>query len=86
MSSAVLDQVSVDIVGTGNKGVFRATGSTIVFDGWLRVYQEQHEDDEKNPENTKLPLLNQNDKLDQGEMKNEQHFTQPPRAIAKRAW
>src|SRR5262249_1134534 len=31
MASAVLDQVAVDIQGDNNKGVFRATGSVVVF-------------------------------------------------------
>ena len=83
MASAVLDQVAVDIAGTNNKGVFRATGSVVVFDGWLKVYQES-DDEDKKPEggdgygNVRLPPVNQNDSLDKKEIKPEQHFTQPP--------
>ncbi len=82
MASAVLDQVSVDIVGDGNKGVFRATGSVVVFDGWLKVYQEAVDDDKK-PDgdgygNVRLPPLKENDGLSKKEIKPEQHFTQPP--------
>lgn len=85
MASAVLDQVTVDIAGTDNKATFRATGSTVVFDGWLRVYQEEQQDaDEKKPDdgdgygNVRLPAVNQNDALSKQEVKPEQHFTQPP--------
>ncbi|MDX2027991.1 MAG: type I DNA topoisomerase [Alphaproteobacteria bacterium] len=82
MSSAVLDQVAVDIAGSGNKAVFRATGSVVVFDGWLKVYQEV-DDDEKKPDddgygNVRLPAVNENDPLNKKEIKPEQHFTQPP--------
>ncbi|MDE1901801.1 MAG: type I DNA topoisomerase [Alphaproteobacteria bacterium] len=82
MASAVLDQVAVDIAGTGNAGMFRATGSVVVFDGWLKVYQES-EDDDKKPDsdgygNVRLPAVNENDALNKKEIKPEQHFTQPP--------
>jgi DNA topoisomerase-1 len=83
MASAVLDQVAVDVEGTGNKAMFRATGSVVVFDGWLKVYQET-DDDDKKPEdddgygNVRLPAVNQNDPLTKKELKPEQHFTQPP--------
>ena len=79
MASAVLDQVAVDIAGDGGKAVFRATGSTVVFDGWLRVYaDEKDEDSENGEEGTRLPPLKDKDSLDKQEVKPEQHFTQPP--------
>ncbi len=83
MASAVLDQVAVDIAGTGGKGVFRATGSTVVFDGWLRVYQEEQDIDEKKPEgeapgSSRLPPLNEKEALAKQAVTPEQHFTQPP--------
>jgi DNA topoisomerase-1 len=82
MASAVLDQVSVDIVGDGNKAVFRATGSVVVFDGWLKVYQESYDEDKKPDDdgygNVRLPPMNEQDSLNKKEIKPEQHFTQPP--------
>jgi DNA topoisomerase-1 len=82
MASAVLDQVSVDIAGSDNKAVFRATGSVVVFDGWLKVYQES-EDDDKKPDddgygNVRLPPNEGAGPLAKKEIKPEQHFTQPP--------
>ena len=81
MASAVLDQVAADIEGSGGKAVFRASGSTVTFDGWLRVYQEDSGDDA--PENggqgeTRLPPLREKESLTRQELKPEQHFTQPP--------
>ena len=38
MESAVLDQVAVDIASADGKAVLRATGSVVMFDGFLRVY------------------------------------------------
>ncbi|MGE3623419.1 MAG: type I DNA topoisomerase [Bdellovibrionales bacterium] len=83
MASAVLDQVAVDIGGTNNKATFRATGSVVVFDGWLKVYQESVDDDKKADDddgygNVRLPAVNENDPLVKKELKPEQHFTQPP--------
>jgi len=81
MASAVLDQVSVDIAGEKDAGVFRATGSVVIFDGWLKVYQESQDDDKKDGDgygNVRLPPLNEQDALNKKEIKPEQHFTQPP--------
>ncbi len=82
MASAVLDQVAVDIAGTNNKAVFRATGSVVVFDGWLKVYQESVDDDRKPDDdgygNVRLPAVSPNDSLNKKDIKPEQHFTQPP--------
>ena len=82
MASAVLDQVAVDIAGDGGKAIFRATGSVVVFDGWLKVYQEADDDDKKPDDdgygNVRLPAVNEGDALNKKEIKPEQHFTQPP--------
>ena len=82
MASAVLDQVAVDIAGTNNKAVFRATGSVVVFDGWLKVYQESDDDDKKPDDdgygNVRLPAVATGDALTKKDIKPEQHFTQPP--------
>ena len=46
MESAVLDQVAVDIASEDRQVVFRATGSVVAFDGFLRVYREGRDDPE----------------------------------------
>ena len=78
MESAVLDQVAVDIAGPGNRTVLRATGSTIVFDGFLTLYHEDRDDDEEDEENRRLPPLAEHAALNRGEVTPAQHFTQPP--------
>jgi DNA topoisomerase-1 len=80
MESAVLDQVSVDIADAGGKVVLRATGSIVAFDGFLKVYREETEDDEKDvaEEERRLPALKEGDALKLGEVTPNQHFTQPP--------
>jgi len=83
MASAVLDQVAVDIAGGGGKAMFRATGSTVTFDGWFRVYKDNGDDDEKAPDTAmagevRLPPVKEKDPVTKRELKPERHFTQPP--------
>lgn len=75
MQSAEIDQVAVDIAGGTAK--LRATGSTIAFDGFLKLYREGR-DDEDDEENRTLPPMVEHDKLKRGEVTADQHFTQPP--------
>jgi len=79
MKSLVLDQVIAEIESTDGYARFHAVGSTVNFDGFTKVYKEQHEDksDKKNGDKT-LPPLNENDSTDLKEADPEQHFTQPP--------
>jgi len=82
MSSAVLDQVAVDIAGSQDKAIFRANGSVVVFDGWLKVYEESDDEDKKpddeHPRNVRLPAVKEQEAVDKRDVKPEQHFTQPP--------
>jgi DNA topoisomerase-1 len=80
MESAVLDQVAVDIASPDRRIQFRATGSVIVFDGFLTLYREDRDDadESEDEENRRLPAMNERDALSRGAVKDEQHFTQPP--------
>ncbi len=72
MADAVYDTVTIDI--QANNYMFRATGSTLKFDGFMKVYSIQDEDT-KEP---KLPVLSENDILNLIKIVPEQHFTEPP--------
>ncbi len=85
MENAVYDTVSVDILGKNtNDYLFRATGSTIKFPGFLAVYEESKADDEKQEdpdaeENVKIPAtIVEGQKQEITHVLPEQHFTQPP--------
>jgi len=80
MESAVLDQVSVDIINNDGKVVLHATGSIIAFDGFLKLYREEQEEEDKDAaeEERRLPALKEGDALQLGEIMPNQHFTQPP--------
>ncbi|PIS31506.1 type I DNA topoisomerase [Candidatus Saganbacteria bacterium CG08_land_8_20_14_0_20_45_16] len=81
MNPAIYDQTSVDI--KANDYLFRATGSILKYDGFMRIYleskdEEEEEEEEKElPEGT-LPELKDNEPLTFKEIIPEQHFTQPP--------
>ena len=79
MASAVLDVVSVDVVGGKNEMVFRASGSIVQFDGFLKLYREEEEDKgDDGDDNRRLPPLKTGEKAALNSLKNDQHFTQPP--------
>ena len=69
MQPAVFDSTTADI--SAKNFVFRANGSVMKFDGWLKIYPS------KFTENI-LPTLTENETLDLKELKPEQHFTEPP--------
>lgn len=75
MTNAEFDSVSVDI--NIQKATFHCVGTTRTFDGFMKVYIED-DDDEKESDDVKLPELNINDNVNINSLKTEQHFTQPP--------
>jgi DNA topoisomerase I len=81
MAAAKLDQVGVDIEAANKAGVFRATGSVIAFDGFLKVYFEDKDDVDttnEDDDNRILPPLNEGDKPAVNHITPNQHFTEPP--------
>src|SRR5882672_4374545 len=79
MASAVLDQVSVDIADPTGKIRLHATGSTVVFDGFLKLYQEDRDDAaDEDGEGRRLPGMKEGERLGLGPVNPAQHFTQPP--------
>ncbi|MBU0982006.1 type I DNA topoisomerase [Patescibacteria group bacterium] len=78
MEQAVFDQVGVDI--TANDYIFRATGQTVKFAGFMEVYLEGKdlpEEEEEDRENY-LPELTKGEHPRLKELKPAQHFTKPP--------
>lgn len=75
MSSAVLDTLSVDI--TAGPTTFRAVGSKVRFQGFMKLYVEGN-DDGKEEGDKFLPPLAQGNQLQKEEIEPKQHFTQPP--------
>ncbi len=96
MASAEMEQTAADIEVKGRDGktyTLRANGSVVVFDGFLKVYQEGHEHrvriiekgkddkadaDAGSDDARRLPQLNEGDSVTERGIEAEQHFTQPP--------
>jgi len=76
MESAVLDQTAVDI--KAGDYLFRANGSVIKFDGFMRVYMEGRDEEEEEEKEGLLPELSEGQTLNLLGLLPEQHFTQPP--------
>jgi DNA topoisomerase-1 len=70
MSPAEFDSTRVDVAAAGHR--FRATGTQLVFDGFLKVGGSDDRQDEL------LPQLSEGEQLDLLELVPEQHFSQPP--------
>lgn len=77
MMPAIYDTVSADIA-VGNEILLRATGSVIKFSGFLAIYEEKGDDDEKNDESRQLPNLQEDQLLELIQLISEQAFTRPP--------
>ncbi|HXF72106.1 MAG TPA: type I DNA topoisomerase [Actinomycetota bacterium] len=80
MREAVFDQISVDVEATadGATYVLRATGQTLRFDGFRRVYTEGRDEPSEEDREALLPRLRPEQPLRLVEVLPEQHFTQPP--------
>jgi DNA topoisomerase-1 len=80
MASALLDRVIADLASADGQIGFRATGSTIAFDGFFRLYQEGRDDPAQEDEDagSTLPAMATGDPLRRGEITPRQHFTEPP--------
>lgn len=76
MAPAILDTVSVDIV-VGDQ-VFRASGSTIKFPGYMKIYIEGEDEEAPKEEEGLLPEMVEGRTLDLIDLLPRQHFTQPP--------
>ena len=83
MMPALYDQTAIDVAANGKNGMeylFRATGSVLKFDGFLKVYQEGKDQTDEEDEELKhrLPAVLEGELLRLRALKHEQHFTEPP--------
>ena len=77
MAEAQLEVTSVNI--RARDYLFRASGTVVLFDGFLRLYQEGKDTAERDEEELPpLPPLQQGELLDLLKLTPSQHFTQPP--------
>ncbi len=75
MAPALLDTVAVEL--SNGSVVFRATGSTVKFPGFMKVYVEGT-DDPKDEQQRLLPDFVEGERVFSKDIEGKQHFTQPP--------
>ncbi|WP_032121749.1 type I DNA topoisomerase [Clostridium amazonitimonense] len=73
MASCVLNTISIEI--KNGDYTFRANGSSVKFEGFMKIYEYLVEEEEGN---TKIPELSEGEILKCNKTDGKQHFTQPP--------
>lgn len=70
MPEAEVERTAVDLIAEGTETAFRANGSILVFDGFMKVYKASKE--------TLLPAMTTGDAVNAVSVTPVQHFTEPP--------
>ncbi|MCL4674676.1 MAG: type I DNA topoisomerase [Pararhodobacter sp.] len=76
MEAARMERTVVEIGSKDGQVGLRANGQVMLFDGFLKVYEEGR--DEEGDEDGRLPQMTQGDAMAKRKLVPEQHFTQPP--------
>ena len=77
MEAARLERTTVEIASADGEVGLRATGQVMLFDGFMRVYEEGR-DDVTDEDDKRLPQIMQGEPAEKRTISPEQHFTQPP--------
>ena len=78
MESAKLERTSVDIQSPDKEVTLRANGQVVLFEGFLKVYEESRDDVEQSEDENRLPQMSKGENIEKLSIDPEQHFTQPP--------
>jgi len=77
MAAARLERTTVDVGSADGQVVLRATGQVVLFDGFIRVYEEGR-DEPEGDDDGRLPQITEGEPAEKRGVTPEQHFTQPP--------
>ena len=89
MESALLSTVTADCESASY--IFRASGYTVDFQGYMAVYEESEDDVKQNADevseqkNIRLPLIKEGDPLNTVSIDPTKHFTEPPVRYTERS-
>ncbi len=78
MEGARLERTTVEIGAADGQVGLRASGQVMLFDGFLRVYEEGRDDAVVDDDDKRLPQVVQGEAAGKSGVTPEQHFTQPP--------
>ena len=71
MTEAIFNSTAINIMSNDDKYSFRATGQTMKFDGFMKVYKTDSKEN-------LLPTVEKDEALNLDKLDPTQHFTQPP--------
>ena len=77
MAEALFDQTIVDIAADKRDAIFRATGMTLAFNGFLVLYRES-EDDAEDENQQQFPALAVGEDVGVQSISSNRHVTEPP--------
>ncbi|MGB8622513.1 MAG: type I DNA topoisomerase [Paracoccaceae bacterium] len=78
MEAARLERTTVDVGSADGQVVLRATGQVVLFDGFMKVYEEGRDDVVVDDDDKRLPQISEGEAAKKEGVTPEQHFTQPP--------
>ncbi len=78
MAAAKIERTTVDISSEDQQVVMRSTGQVVLFDGFLRVYEEGVDDQVVDDGDKRLPQVAQGEEMAKKSIAPDQHHTQPP--------
>ncbi|WP_333817726.1 type I DNA topoisomerase [Tabrizicola sp.] len=80
MAAARMERTAVDLASPDGEVAFRANGQVVLFDGYLKVYDQGRDDRQEGEDEDegRLPQVMQGEAVDKGAITPDQHFTQPP--------
>ncbi len=78
MAAARLERTTVDIASPDGQIELRATGQVMLFDGFMKVYEEGRDDDTIEDDDKRLPQIAEGEPAEKRSISPDQHFTQPP--------
>jgi DNA topoisomerase-1 len=78
MAAARLERTTVEIASADGQVGLRATGQVVLFDGFLKIYEEGRDDTATEDDDRRLPQIAEGEPAAKQGVTPEQHFTQPP--------
>ncbi len=78
MEAASLERTTIDFKDSKTQTEMRSTGQVVLFDGFLKLYQEGKDDEAEDEDSRRLPKLSAGEKMNVSDAKADQHFTEPP--------
>jgi len=78
MESVRLERTTIEMSSEDKTLGLRTTGSVVMFDGFLKLYQEGTDEPEDGDDNNRLPKVSSGDRLGVAQARADQHHTEPP--------